>query len=149
MERLVPPTEEIGPRKTSLDMYLDESMIDGLRTKTKEVEKLIKLVESLISLFLEDKGNNEFSNLESYLVKIKRLQEILEDIATDISKAFDKLTTKERRIFHKPHLRELNLAIDALNDLKRSIKGDIAGQEQAKKANQLPPWLYRVGHPKS
>lgn len=147
VEQLVLPTEEMGPKKPSLDIYLNKSMIDGLRVETSRVEELIALVESLISFFKENKDDNEFSDLESYLIKIKNLQETLEDITTDISKKFLDLTTEERRDFYKPHSRKLNLARNALRDLKSKIEGYIAKQEQAKKAGQPSPWLYRVGHP--
>ena len=148
MEQL-PSAEEAEPRKPSLDIYLNELSTDELRTKTDKVEELTKLIEDLISLFQKDKDDEEFSNLRSYLEKIEGLRETLTDIATDISTESLTLTTIERRDFHKPHLRQLNLAISALKDLKRNIAKHRLDQQQAREANKLPSWLYKTNHPKS
>lgn len=148
MEQL-PSAEEAEPRKPSLDIYLNELSTDELRTKTDKVEELTKLIEDLISLFQKDKDDEEFSNLRSCLEKIEGLRETLTDIATDISTESLTLTTIERRDFHKPHLRQLNLAISALKDLKRNIAKHRLDQQQAREANKLPSWLYKTNHPKS
>lgn len=148
MEQL-PSAEEAEPRKPSLDIYLNELSTDELRTKTDKVEELTKLIEDLISLFQKDKDDEEFSNLRSYLEKIEGLRETLTDIATDISTESLTLTTIERRDFHKPHLRQLNLAISALKDLKRNIAKHRLDQQQAREANKLPSWLYKTNHTKS
>ena len=145
----LPSAEEAEPRKPSLDIYLNELSTDELRTKTDKVEELTKLIEDLISLFQKDKDDEEFSNLRSYLEKIEGLRETLTDIATDISTESLTLTTIERRDFHKPHLRQLNLAISALKDLKRNIAKHRLDQQQAREANKLPSWLYKTNHPKS
>lgn len=145
----LPSAEEAEPRKPSLDIYLNELSTDKLRTKTDKVEELTKLIEDLISLFQKDKDDEEFSNLRSYLEKIEGLRETLTDIATDISTESLTLTTIERRDFHKPHLRQLNLAISALKDLKRNIAKHRLDQQQAREANKLPSWLYKTNHPKS